>query len=68
MRVGNGRAHSGGAAAGTTDRLHLSHAHYLCLDGHVECIPLGSVQAWVAAVTSADDLNFAMPGSLPRDR
>ena len=58
----------GGAAAGTTDRLHLGHAHYLCLDGHVECIPLGSVQGWVAAVTNADDRNFAMPDSLPRDR
>jgi prepilin-type N-terminal cleavage/methylation domain-containing protein len=55
----------GGTAAGATDRLHSGHAHYLCLDAHVECIPAGAVQAWVTAVTAADDRNFAMPDGMP---
>lgn len=56
----------GGAAAGTTDRLHTGHAHYLCLDGHVECVPAETVQSWVTAVRSPTDPNFAMPDALPR--
>lgn len=56
----------GGAAAGTTDRLHGGQAHYLCMDAHVALIPAETVQAWVAAVTGPDATNFAKPDSLPR--
>jgi hypothetical protein len=56
----------GGAASGTTDRLHVGHAHYLCLDAHVECLPAETVQAWVATVEEPTDPHFALPSGLPR--
>jgi prepilin-type N-terminal cleavage/methylation domain-containing protein/prepilin-type processing-associated H-X9-DG protein len=51
-----------------TDRLHVGHANYLFADGHVETIPVETAAAWVAAVKSATDPNFAMPDQMPRDR
>ena len=56
----------GGAAAGTTDRLHAGHAHYLCLDAHVECMPMETVAGWVSAVKKSTDAHFAMPDQFPR--
>jgi hypothetical protein len=56
----------GGAASGTTDRLHAGHSHYLCLDARVECLPAETVHAWVAAVKEPTDPHFALPGGLPR--
>jgi prepilin-type N-terminal cleavage/methylation domain-containing protein/prepilin-type processing-associated H-X9-DG protein len=51
-----------------TDRLHAGHANYLFADAHVETIPFETATAWVAAVKSAADPNFAMPDRMPRDR
>ena len=56
----------GGAASGTTDRLHVGHSHYLCLDAHVECLPAETVHAWAAAVKEPTDPHFALPSGLPR--
>ncbi len=58
----------GGAAAGTTDRLHVGHAHYLFLDAHVECLPVETVAQWVAAVKTPTDPHFALPDGFPRSR
>ncbi len=57
---------AGGAASGTTDRLHVGHAHYLCLDGHVQLHPADTVQRWVSEVKETTDRHFAMPDSMPR--
>jgi prepilin-type processing-associated H-X9-DG protein len=51
-----------------TDRLHVRHANYLFADAHVETIPVETAAAWVAAVKSDKDPNFAMPDQMPRDR
>ena len=56
----------GGAASGTTDRLHAGSAHYLFLDAHVECIPVATVFGWVSAVATPADPHFALPDGFPR--
>ena len=57
---------AGGAASGTTDRLHVGHSHYLFLDSHVELHSIDTVQRWVSSVKETTDSNFAMPDSMPR--
>jgi prepilin-type N-terminal cleavage/methylation domain-containing protein len=57
----------GGAASGSTDRLHVGHAHYLCADTRVIRLPTETLARWVAEVTKPGDPHFAMPDSLPRE-
>jgi len=57
----------GGAAGGTTDRLHVGHAHYLCADARVVRLPADTVARWVAGVPKPGSPHFAMPDSLPRE-
>lgn len=56
----------GGAASGTTDRLHVGHAHYLCADARVVRLPAETIARWVGIVATPDDPHFARPDSLPR--